>query len=184
MLYDVKLSLILEMENGDYHTVTSGFQQCSKDFTESIYNNIVKKLISASEQEYNLRVVKYFPIANEEVSKIKSKKDYFYYSTIEDAKIAIAQMKDYYKKINHTLAILKREKDGRSEEERQKFEDKFNKNARLLADMDFVLLFLSNDCEKLSVDEAKKSIDNLISVTSKNSRRNWRFVLESLRENL
>lgn len=184
MLYDLKINLVIEMENGDYHTVTSGFHQCTNEFTEKSYENIVRSLVRASEEKYNLRVVKYFPIASENIDKIESKTDYFYYTSQEEAKIALEQMKDYYKKINHTLGILKREKDGRSEAERKGFEDKFNNNAKLLADMDFVLLFLSNDAENLNKNEVIKSLDNVISVTKENSRRNWRDVLMTLKTHI
>lgn len=184
MLYDLKINLVLKMYSGEYHVISSGFKGCTEPLTEEKYKHLVSTMVKVSAQQYGEAVDSYFPATDEQVVKLNCKNDYFYFTATEEAKIALDQMKDYYKKINHTLSILKRDKDGRPEEERQKHEEKFNENSRLLADIDFVKLFLSNDMEEVNIDSVIESLDNVIAHTSENSRRNWNSVLTMLKTHL
>ena len=184
MLYELKINLVLKMYSGEYHIVSSGYKACTEPLTEERYNQIIATLLKVSAEQYGEPVDTYFPATDIQIEKLKCKNDYFYFTATEEAKIALEQMKDYYKKINHTLSILIKEKDGRSVEERQKNEDKFNKNCRLLADIDFVRLFLSNDMEDVELESVEASLDNIIANTSSTSRRNWYNVFTLLKSNL
>ena len=184
MLYDLKINLVLKMYSGEYHVITSGFKACTEPLTEEKYNHLIATLLKVSAEQYGEPVDTYFPATEEQIAKLNCKNDYFYFTATEEAKIALAQMKDYYKKINHTLSILKRDKDGRPEEERQKHEEKFNEYSRLLADIDFVKLFLSNDMEDVNLESVEESLDNVIAHTSPTSRRNWNSVLTMLKTHL
>lgn len=184
MLYGLKINLVLKMYSGKYHVVSSQFQDCRKPFTEERYESMVSALVQAGAEQYGEPVDTYFPATDEQIAKLNCKNDYFYFTATEEAKIALAQMKDYYSKINHTLGILKRDKEGRLEEERQRHENQFNENSRLLADIDFVKLFLSNGMEEVDIESVEQSLDNIIAHTSETSRRNWNSVLVALKTHL
>lgn len=184
MLYGLKINLVLKMYSGEYHVVSSQFQDCTKPFTEERYNSLVKTLVKTGAEKYGEPVDTYFPVTDEQIAKLNCKNDYFYFTATEEAKIALEQMKDYYLKINHTLGILKKDKEGRPEEERQRHENQFNENCKLLADIDFVKLFLSNGMEEVDIESVEKSLDNVIERTSPTSRRNWNSVLVALKTHL
>lgn len=184
MLYDIKINLVLKMYSGEYHVISSGFKGCTEPFTEEKYKHLISTLLKVSAEQYGEPVDSYFPATEEQIAKLNCKNDYFYFTATEEAKIALEQMKDYYLKINHTLGILKRDKDGRPEEERQRHENQFNENSRLLADIDFVKLFLSNGMEEVDIESVEQSLDNIIAHTSETSRRNWNSVLVALKTHL
>lgn len=184
MLYRVKVNLVLKMYSGEYHIVSSDFKDCTKPFTEEEYNSLVSALVKAGTEQYGEPVDSYFPATDEQIARLDSKRDFFYFTNSEEVKIALKQMKEYYQKIQHTLGILKKEKEGRPEEERKRYEEKYGDIERLFADIDFVRLFLENKLEDVDIDSVEQSLDNVIGYTSEKSIRNWNSVLRLLKDNL